>query len=165
MTPPIFDASATASWYRNRGFWRPFFLRHLPFILVANLGWELAHLPLYTLWSEGTASWIAYSVIHCTLGDSLIAALSLFAAVILAGGGRFPRGRILPVAIATAFLGAGYTVFSEWVNTILRESWEYAPAMPIVPLLEVGLTPLLQWLVIPPLAVGFAYGPVAVSDD
>lgn len=165
MRLPIFFTSATASWYWDRDFWRPFFLRYLPFILVANLGWELAQLPLYAVWHDSTAYWIAYSVVHCTLGDGLIAGLSLFAAAILAGGDRFPHGRVLAVALATVALGAGYTVFSEWMNTTVRESWEYAPAMPIVPLLQVGLMPLLQWLVIPPLAVGFAYEAASVADD
>ena len=33
------------------------------------------------------------------------------------------------------------------------ERWAYAERMPVIPLLEVGLSPLLQWIVVPPLIV------------
>jgi hypothetical protein len=33
--------------------------------------------------------------------------------------------------------------------------WAYADAMPVVPVLEVGLSPLVQWIVLPPLIVWF----------
>ena len=34
-----------------------------------------------------------------------------------------------------------------------RGRWEYAEAMPRLPLLGTGLAPLLQWLLIPPLVI------------
>jgi len=48
-------------------------------------------------------------------------------------------------------------VFSEWLNTAVRASWAYAPSMPIVPLLGVGLAPFLQWLLLPPLVAFIAF--------
>ncbi len=44
-------------------------------------------------------------------------------------------------------LGLGYTVFSEWYNVYRAGAWAYAEAMPRV--LGIGLTPLLQWLIVP----------------
>ena len=49
-------------------------------------------------------------------------------------------------------LGAAYTVFSEWLNVDIRRSWSYTAAMPVLPVLGTGLTPLLQWVVVPGLA-------------
>jgi hypothetical protein len=49
-------------------------------------------------------------------------------------------------------LGAAYTVFSERLNVEIWRSWSYTAAMPVLPLLGTGLTPLLQWLVVPGLA-------------
>jgi hypothetical protein len=46
-------------------------------------------------------------------------------------------------------LGLVYTVFSEWLNVSVRGSWAYASAMPVVPILGTGLSPVLQWLVVP----------------
>jgi hypothetical protein len=44
-----------------------------------------------------------------------------------------------------------YTAFSEWANTRLWEGWGYGPGMPTI--FGLGLTPLLQWIVLPPLAL------------
>jgi RsiW-degrading membrane proteinase PrsW (M82 family) len=35
--------------------------------------WEMAQLPLYALWHEATALRIAVYVLHCLIGDVLIA--------------------------------------------------------------------------------------------
>jgi hypothetical protein len=57
-------------------------------------------------------------------------------------------------------LGAGYTIFSEWLNVAVRRSWSYTAAMPVVPFLGTGLTPLLQWLIVLSMALavtGYRY--------
>ena len=43
----------------------------------------------------------------------------------------------------------GYTVYSEWLNVYVKGTWAYSDLMPIVPGLEVGLSPLIQWIVLP----------------
>ena len=48
------------------------------------------------------------------------------------------------VAALTIGFGAGYTVFSEWLNTVVRKSWAYSDLMPAVPVIGTGLSPLLQ---------------------
>ena len=61
--------------------------------------------------------------------------------------------------VCTAILlGAAYTVFSEWLNINIRRSWSYTDAMPVLPLLGTGLTPLLQWVVVPGLAFATVMG-------
>lgn len=112
-----------------------------------NLGWEVLQLPFYTLWSTASAPAIAWGVLHCTLGDVLIAVVTFVVARRLTRG--LP-GMVFLVALIT--LGVGYTVFSEWLNVSVRASWAYAPAMPVVPPFGTGLTPLLQWILLPPAA-------------
>src|SRR6516162_4556979 len=56
------------------------------------------------------------------------------------------------MALAAILLGAGYTILSEWLNVEIRRTWSYTAAMPVLPFLGTGLTPLLQWLVVPSLA-------------
>jgi hypothetical protein len=74
-------------------------LRYLPWLAALSLAWEIAQLPLYTLWHEAEPAYIAFAVAHCTIGDVLI------------GG---------------AIDVAGF---------------------------KLGLSPLAQWLVVPPLAL------------
>jgi hypothetical protein len=109
-------------------------------------------LPLYTLWRTGTPGEIAFALIHCTDGDVLITTVTLAAAVALARRFRWPPfgRRIMFTAI---ILGAGSTIFSEWLNVELRRSWSYTAAMSVRPWLGTGLTPLLQWLIVPGLAL------------
>ena len=71
---------------------------YLGVILVGNLIWETLHLPLYTIWTTGTPWERAFAVVHCTLGDLLIAASTLTLALILAGDHRWPRRRFWLVA-------------------------------------------------------------------
>lgn len=144
-------------WYQNRAFWRAFLGRYLPGIAIANLAWELAQLPLFTLWTEASRGFMGYAVFHCTVGDVLIAASALLLAMCLAASLGFPERGLVRVAIVATLVGVAYTVFSEWLNTAVRASWACAPSMPMVPILDVGLAPLAQWLVLPPALVAVAF--------
>jgi hypothetical protein len=123
-------------------------VRYLGAVLVGNLVWETLHLPLYTLWQAGTATYLTFVAIHCSVGDLMIATTALAAAVALAGRG-WPLRNYRRVALLSMLLGLVYTVFSEWLNVSVRGSWAYASAMPVVPILGTGLSPVLQWLVVP----------------
>lgn len=119
-----------------------------------HLIWEVAQLPLYTIWRTGTLREIAFAVFHCTIGDLMIAMLSLIVALICFGGPAWPRERFTAVMVATLVTGIGYTVYSEYLNTAVRKAWAYSELMPTLPPFGTGITPLLQWIVVPML--GFA---------
>lgn len=128
-------------------------LRYLAFIATGNVLWELAQLPLYTIWSTGTTNEIVFSLLHCSAGDVLIAALSLAAAVLLVGRARWSPENHVRVAAAALAFGLAYTIFSEWHNTAVLESWTYSSLMPTLPYLGTGLAPLAQWIFLP--LIGF----------
>lgn len=142
--------AAVKSAFSERG--RSVFLRYLAVTAVANLVWETVQIPLYTIWRTGSPSKIAFAIVHCTVGDVLIAGAALLLALLLTGRVAWPRSRDLRVIAAATMLGIAYTVFSEWLNVRVRGSWTYDAMMPVVPLFGTGLTPLLQWVIIPPLA-------------
>jgi len=125
---------------------------------AAHLVWEILQLPLYTIWTTGTARQMAFAVLHCTGGDVLIAGLSLLAALTLFGTRRWPAERSAGVFTAALLIGVGYTIYSEWLNTGSRASWAYSGLMPVVPCLGTGLSPILQWLVVPTAALRIATG-------
>lgn len=134
--------------------WR-FVLRYLAVMAAGNLAWEVGHVRLYTIWLDGTAGQIAFAVLHCTLGDVLIAAVTLGLALALLGRG-WRAGNASAVAALTVFLALVYTVFSEWLNISVRGTWAYRDIMPTLPPFETGLTPVLQWIVLPPVALHLA---------
>lgn len=112
--------------------------------LPLNLVWETAQLPLYTVWSTTPVRDLVPAILHCTVADAAIAAISVAVAMLFFGGSE----RTV-VAAATIMLGFAYTIFSEWLNVEIRKTWAYSEWMPIVPGLGIGLSPLLQWLVVP----------------
>jgi hypothetical protein len=128
-------------------------------VAIADLVWEATHLPLYTLWQTGTSGEMLFAVVHCTLGDLLIALAVMTLSLVIAGHRDWPHRRFAAVAALTLAFGLGYTVFSEWLNIVVRKSWGYSDLMPVVPLfgLEIGLSPLLQWMTVPALALYAAH--------
>ena len=124
---------------------------------VANLLWEALQLPLYTIWTTGTAREITFAVAHCTAGDVLIAFGALFLAIIVGRSWLWPIENWTRVAALTIVFGIGYTAFSEWLNIYVRHTWTYAPIMPVLRIgrIEWGLSPLAQWIVVPSVALAF----------
>jgi len=122
--------------------------RYLAAIALGNLAWEALQLPLFTLWRTARGAYVAFAALHCWLGDVLIASICLALAIVTTGRG-WPMRRYGRTAAVAVGLGVGYTVFSEWLNVAVRESWSYASAMPRAPPLGTGLSPLLQWIVVP----------------
>lgn len=126
------------------------------FSLLLNLPWELGQMPFYrcaeTL-SKRDA--VAFCVL-ASLGDAAIAAAA-YRAVARASGSRDWVLDPSPRQVA-GFVGAGLalTVVFEWVATEVIDQWQYAPAMPRLPLLGTGLAPLLQWTLLPPLVLALA---------
>jgi len=63
-----------------------------------------------------------------------------------------PRPRDVAIFVQA---GAIATVLLEWHATQVAGRWAYAPGMPVVPGLRVGILPLLQWMVLPPQVIWF----------
>ncbi len=152
------DPGRNALWYRSRAALRFVFARFVPSLAAGNLVWEILQLPFYTLWQEGTPRARLFAILHCTAGDVMIGTASLLVAVMLFGRRDWPRYRHQRVLGTAVLIGVAYAVFSEWVNTQVTMSWQYAESMLQVPPLGTGLAPLLQWIVVPPLAYWLARG-------
>lgn len=90
---------------------------------------------------------------EATIGDVGMA-LSAFWVTALAARSRhwIQRPSFQPMAI---FLGVGValTIGLEYYYTQISNRWAYADIMPLVPPFETGLSPLLQWIVVPLMVV------------
>lgn len=159
---PIKDRKLNAQWLQ--------FLRtYFAVIAVGNLAWEILHLPLYTVWSSGSRGERVFAVAHCTGGDLLIALSSLMTSLLLAGNQSWPARSYVRVALLTIALGVAYTAFSEWLNVSVRRSWTYSHWMPMIPVAGgIGVSPLLQWLIVPTTAfcmVRARVSPISMGRD
>ena len=143
----------------SAGGWLATLRRYIGFVAVAALVWEIAHLPRFTIWETGTVPDLIFTVLRCTGGDVLIALSVVMLALFFAGGREWPATGYSRVVIVTVFLGLSYTLFSEWLNVEIGGTRTYRMAMPVVPLLDAGLSPILQWIIIPIMGFWWARRP------
>jgi len=122
-------------------------LRWAGLALALNLVWEIAQLPLYTIARDPSVARIAYAVLHCTLGDAIIAAAGFILAGFALQDAEWPSSRPWSGGAVAICFGLAYTAYSEWYNVYQASAWAYSARMPLV--FGIGLAPLLQWLVVP----------------
>jgi hypothetical protein len=129
--------------------WLTAMRRYLLFSAAGNLLWEIVQLPLYTVWRTANSAELMFDVAHCTAGDRVIAGTSLLAGLVLVGVANWPATKRLHVVACTILIGVGYTIYSEFLNTVILQTWTYSDLMPVVPGLGTGLAPLAQWVAVP----------------
>ena len=112
-----------------------------------NLAWEIAHVRLYTLWTEAAGLDVAWALLHCTVGDVLIALGAFLLTAIVLGRIDWPLSRPVAGTILVVASSMAYTSWSEWYNVYRVGSWRYTELMPTI--FGIGLSPLLQWLILP----------------
>jgi len=124
----------------------------LVFIVAVSLNylWELAQAPLYI----GLEDYNAGVLWHCfvaSLGDGIMMLL-----IVVAGWFTFqqPDWFVRPsvrgyLVMITA--GLVMAVLVEWVAMHILNRWEYTPSMPTLPVVDIGLAPIAQMLILPPL--------------
>jgi hypothetical protein len=120
---------------------------------VLHVLWEIGQLPFYQLPPD--LGFRAYAVLHCTLGDVLISTLTFSGTAALMRSWDWPIRAPWRGGIPMVTAGVVYTGFSEWHNVYHMAHWTYAPAMPLVA--GIGLTPLLQWLLVPSLMLAIVH--------
>lgn len=116
-----------------------------------HLAWESAHVRLYTIWDSADRPYIAWAVFHCTLGDVLIAVAGYGVAAFAARNADWPLFRPFLGTAAVISSTVAYTLWSEWYNVYRIGSWAYGASM--LTIAGIGLTPVLQWIAVPPIAV------------
>ncbi len=130
---------------------------------VLNLAWEIAHVRLYTIWADADGAGVAWALLHCSLGDVLIALATFALAGIVLRQVDWPSSRPWAGGAIVVIGAMAYTAWSEWYNVYRAGGWGYTASMPLI--FGIGLSPLLQWLILPPVMVASyrALGPV-LSD-
>jgi hypothetical protein len=138
--------------------WQPWAAVAL-FALLLHFAWEMLQFPLFAGMSAAPHGTATRACLIATLGDG---AISLFAYAGASGAARTATWVIRPRApTVCAFFALGFAmaIAAEVANVRLLARWSYGPAMPT--LLGIGLTPILQWTVVPPLILWLARAHVA----
>ena len=127
------------------------------FALLLNLPWEILQASLFVGMAEAPFAEAIKGCTQGTLGDGVIMLLAYWSVSLFARKRRWilaPSGRQLALFIA---IGVSITAVIEWLATRGHwvGSWTYSKEMPVLPGLDIGLSPLLQWVVLPLLVVWF----------
>ena len=131
----------------RRGNWARYLFILFVAAVLLNYMWEISQAPLYVgMVSMETIWW------HCfvaALGDGLIV-------LIIHGVGWLVFGKpgwsAHPRAAQIVFLlgsGLAIAIAVEWVAVYRLYRWSYTSRMPLIPGLGIGVTPVLQMLVLP----------------
>lgn len=118
------------------------------FGFLVNLPWEFLQVPFFRQMATAI-HWPA--VKECTAaaaGDAVILLVAFW--VVAAAAGTRTWMMELSWARLLGFVAIGLlaTIAIERHATAVGR-WEYSEAMPVAPLLQVGVVPLVQWLVLP----------------
>ena len=121
------------------------------FAFLLHFVWEMLQSPLYTNLRGASHEEAVWICTRAALGDVGIG-LAAYAAGALAQRDRVwivhPRARGW---LAYLLAGVATTLVLEYLGTGSLQRWTYDPNMLTLPLLGTGLSPLLQWLLVPPL--------------
>ena len=122
------------------------------FGVLLNYAWELTQAPLYG--GVATASYwtVVKGCARATAGDGLILLVAYWSVAAVARDRRwFACLTLLRLAV---FVSVGLAITIGLERLALQSpfngwGWTYAESIPLVPGIGVGLTPLLQWLILP----------------
>ncbi len=123
------------------------------FSFLLHFVWEFVQVPTYSDMAE-LPHWEAIKLcMSATFGDVGFALTAFWiASLAVRSRGWILRPTRLPTALFVA-VGIVLTIGFEYYYTNVSLRWTYSDLMPLVPPFGTGLSPLLQWLVIPPMVV------------
>ncbi len=134
--------------------WQPWLALGL-FAFLLHFVWELLQTPFYAQMG-GARHWAA--VLRCTraTGGDVLITWGAYAVAAVWVHSRLWLASLWRRDGLVVFLlsGLAITVALEWLNVYVWRSWAYSGEMPVV--LGIGLTPILQWLLVPPLTLWLA---------
>lgn len=125
------------------------------FSFLLNFIWELLQLPLFAGFDESS---YYTTVLHCTkatLGDVVISLVAFACACAVTGSRNWITLNSTSGRTTFILTGLAITVVFEILATGPLGRWAYAETMPTVPFLEVGVSPIMQWVILPILQLWF----------
>ena len=127
------------------------------FALLLNFPWEVLQAPLFEGMAAAPHSTVIGACLQATLGDAVIMLLAHAGVTAVTRRRRWVLSPSWREAAGFAAVGVAITAAIEWLATRghWAQTWAYSSAMPLIPGVEIGLSPLLQWVIVPPIALWF----------
>lgn len=119
---------------------------------VLHLIWENVHVSLYGGYENISALPITF---YATLGDVAYTIAAVALVSFLKNTVSWLRALSMWDMLGLALIGTWIALFVEYKALALGK-WFYLDTMPMIPILDVGLTPVLQMMILLPLSVWIA---------
>ncbi|MGY3053114.1 hypothetical protein ACVWYG_001311 [Pedobacter sp. UYEF25] len=118
----------------------------LPIAFLLNAIWEVLQIPLY---AGGTYSWA--HILFCLLASVADAIMVLLIYFALALVYRKPLWiqNLTPNGIVSLILAGFIGAVLAETRHLSIGTWRYADIMPVIPILNVGLSPVVQFMILP----------------
>lgn len=120
-------------------------------MFVLNLAWEYLQMPLYLGGIKGLFPLGPALGFLASMGDVVMGLLLFVIVRTRIGRGLFAANGYLTIILLGIMLAAAVESYALHIHL-----WKYSPLMPLLPWLGIGLSPLLQMELTPPLAMSVA---------
>ena len=117
------------------------------FSLLLHTFWEGLHSYFY-IFPDGLAAYPRFCW-FCVSGDVLIALGTFFLVGLIHKKRKWILDPSKQQVVIFVLSGVVFTIISEFVHVNTKGTWQYSELMPLIPLIDVGISPLVQWIVIP----------------
>lgn len=113
---------------------------------VLNFAWEIIQLPFYknNVYDVKHISFCALA----TLADIIMVILTYFSFALLYKNAFWIKGINIQRALLLILTGGIGAILAE-MRHLSKADWAYSSSMPIIPLVNVGISPVLQFMLLP----------------
>jgi hypothetical protein len=123
---------------------------------LVNFFWEISQMGFYSqLGMGGTSNYWHFLKVHwyVSLMDAVMVVVLYFVVALIFKNNEWAKHPMRNNFVAMATAGAIWAIVIEYHAVYLTGRWGYDPLMPLLPILKVGLWPVLQMALLPSLAV------------
>ena len=126
----------------------------LTLIFLLNFAWEISQMALYAVHTKGIMDIISVHL-RATLGDMILFLIIYTFGILVFRNRYWAAGNNKAKYTFVILAGSVVSILVEKL-ALLSGRWSYNQPMPTIPVLNVGLTPVLQMIILPIIAVIFS---------
>lgn len=119
------------------------------FAFFLHFFWELIQMPLFSGFKEAYYYAVILHCLQATGGDVVISLLAVFVASMVTRSLEWTVGTNRAGVFIFFLTGLVITIIFELLATGPLDRWVYGTNMPNIPIINVGISPVAQWIVIP----------------
>lgn len=106
-------------------------------------------MPFFRFTAEQSYTAMNWMCTRASIGDGLISVLAYLTVRYRDDAPDWYRSPGKSQYVVYLSVGVLLTIVLEWINIYLLGRWDYSPLMPVIPGINVGIIPVLQWLIVP----------------